>query len=117
MHHLDGDFIYESVTRSTEAEVARPPCAVSSTWRRERGGVQRRVWRGPRALCFRGADCEAAGVRSGFGGSTLPDGVWRLQRCYSDRSRMAVPARYGVVCFSLLPFGVGMCPHGNYICR
>ena len=24
MHHPDGDFIYESETRSTEAEVARP---------------------------------------------------------------------------------------------
>ena len=77
MHHPNGDFIYESKTRSTEADVARPPRAVSSTWRRERGGVQRRVWRGPRALCFRGGVCEAAGVRSGFGDSTLSDGVWR----------------------------------------
>jgi len=77
MHHPDGDFIYESETRSTEAEVARPPRAVSSTWRRERGGVQWRVWRGPRALCFRGGDREAASVRSGFGSSTLSDGVWR----------------------------------------
>ena len=75
MHHPDGDFIYESETRSTEAEVARLPRAVSSTWQRERG-VQRRVWRGPRTLCFRGGDCEAAGVRSGFGDSTLSDGVW-----------------------------------------
>ena len=77
MHHPDGDFIYESETRSTELAVARPPHAVSSTWRRERGGIQRRVWRGPRALCFRGGDCEVAGVRSGFGDSTLSDGVWR----------------------------------------
>jgi len=115
MHHPDGDFIYEFETRSTEAEVARPPRAVSSTWRRERG-VQRRVWRGPRTLCFRGGDREAAGVRYGFGGSTLSDGV-ALQRCYSDRSRMAVAARYGVICFSLLPFGAGRCLLGNYMCR
>ena len=110
MHHLDGDFIYESVTRSTEAEVARPPCAVSSTWRRERGGVQRRVWRGPRALCFCGGGfCEAAGVRSGFGDSTLSDGVWRYSgatatvsawRCLlgmvSSASLFSLSARVGV---------------------
>jgi hypothetical protein len=35
------------------------------------------VWRDPRALRFRGGDCEAAGVRSGFCDSTLSDGVWR----------------------------------------
>ena len=34
------------------------------------------VARGPRVV-FRGGDCEAAGVRSGFGDSTLSDGVWR----------------------------------------
>ena len=73
--HPGGDIINESATRSTVAEVARPPRVVSSARRRERGGVQQRMWQGPRALCFRGGVCETACVRSRFGGSTLPDDV------------------------------------------
>ena len=38
--------------------------------------VQRRVWRGPRMLCHRGDDGEAADERSGFGGFALSHGVW-----------------------------------------
>ena len=52
--------------------------------------VQRRVWRGPRALCHRGGDGEAACVRSGFGGFTLFGWCWVGQRHYGDRSCMAV---------------------------
>jgi hypothetical protein len=71
----DGDIINGSATRSTVADVARPPRVVSSTRRRERGGVQRRMWRGPRSLCYRGGDCEAACMRFEFSGFTLSDGV------------------------------------------
>ena len=55
--------------------------------------VQWRVWRDPRALRFRGGDCEAAGVRSGFGVSTLSDGVWRCSGTTATGFRMAVAAQ------------------------
>jgi hypothetical protein len=83
--------------------VARPPCAVSSARRRQRGGVQRRMWCGPRVLCFRGGICESACVRSEFGGSTLPDDVrccngtiavgsaWRWSSCNSPWARWDGP--------------------------
>ena len=73
--HPGGDIINECSTRSTMEEVARPPHAVSSARRRERGGVQQRMWRAPRVLCFHSGDCEAACVGSRFSGSTLPDDV------------------------------------------
>ena len=57
-HHPDKR--NETVAWSTVAGVARPPSAVFSSRRRERGGVQRRIRRGPRALCCRGGDYEAA---------------------------------------------------------
>ena len=49
--------------------------------------------RGPRALCFRGGVCEAAGVRSGFDVSTLSDGVWRCSGATTTGFCMAVAAR------------------------
>ena len=38
IYHLDGDLRNGYVAWSTVADVARPPRAVSSAWRRERGG-------------------------------------------------------------------------------
>ena len=74
LHH-GGDIINESATRSTVAEVARP-----RVWCLRRGDESEEESNGgcgvaPRALCFRGGDCEVACVRFGFGGSTLPDDV------------------------------------------
>ena len=48
IHHSDGNTRDRSVTWSTVADVARPPLAVFL--RGDESGVQRRTWRGPRAL-------------------------------------------------------------------
>lgn len=58
-----------------------PACGDSSR-RRDRDGVQRRMWRDPHALCYRGGDCEAACERSGFGGITLSGGT--MQSAFID---------------------------------
>ena len=73
-HHLDGNKENETLAWSIVVGVARPPRMVIL-----RGGeseVQRRKWRGPRALCYRGDDCEAAYKRSGFGGFTPSGRRW-----------------------------------------
>nr|TKW32756.1 hypothetical protein SEVIR_2G188900v2 [Setaria viridis] len=69
--HTDSDKRNGSVTWSTGAGVARPLHVVFSPRRQERDGVQRWMWRGPRALCHRGGDCETAYKRPEFGGITL----------------------------------------------
>ena len=88
--HLDGDLRYGSGAWSTVAGVARPPSAVFSSRRRERGGVQRRMRRGPRALCCRGGDCEVACEWLGSG--VFHPVVWSvlLQRHRGVGSCMAV---------------------------
>ena len=48
IHHSDGNTRDRSVTWSAVADVARPPLAVFR--RGNESGVQRRTWRGPRAL-------------------------------------------------------------------
>ena len=55
-----------------------------------RGGVQRRARQGPRALCFRDGDCEAASERSRFGGFHSVGRWITLQQHYGVRSCMAV---------------------------
>ena len=50
--HPRGDIINESATRSTVAEVARPPCAVSLVRQRERGGVNGRCGEAPAHCVF-----------------------------------------------------------------
>jgi len=62
------------VALSIVAGVARPPRVVFL--RGDESEVQRRKWRGPRALCYRGGDCEAAFKRSGFCGITPSGGEW-----------------------------------------
>ena len=48
IHHSDGNTRDRSMTWSAVADVARPPLAVF--FRGGESGVQRRAWRGPRAL-------------------------------------------------------------------
>ena len=57
-HPLDDDKGDGTVEWSTVAGVARPPRVVFL--RGDWSEVQRRKWRGPRALCFHGGDCVAA---------------------------------------------------------
>jgi hypothetical protein len=52
-HHFDGN-----KRNRTVAGMARPPCVV--ILRGDESEVQRRKWRGPRALCYCGGDCKAA---------------------------------------------------------
>ena len=88
--HLDGDLRNRTGVWSTVAGVARPPSGVFSSRRLERGGVQWRMRRAPRALCCHGGDCEAAcewlgsGVFHPVGWSVL------LQRLRGEGSCMAL---------------------------
>ena len=74
----------------TVAGVARPPSGVFSSRRLERGGVQRRMRRAPRALCCHGGDCEAA--CEWLGSDVFHPVGWSvlLQRHRGDGSCMAV---------------------------
>ena len=93
VHLTDVNSLDESMTWSTEADMARPPRTVSSAWRRE---VASNGGRGeaPCALCFRDGDCEAASERSGFGGSTLSDGGY----CCSGTTALGPAWRWSVRC-------------------
>ena len=71
-HRLDSNKGDGTVALSIVAGVARPPRVVFL--RGDESEVQRRKWRGPRALCYRGGDCEAAFKRPGFGGITPSGG-------------------------------------------
>ena len=73
-HHLDGNKENETLAWSTVAGVTKPPRVV--ILRDDETEVQRRKWRDPRALCYRGGDCETAYERSGFGGITPSGGWW-----------------------------------------
>ena len=57
-HQLDGDKGDGTVALSIVAGVARLPRVVFL--RGDESEVQRWKWRGPRALCYHGGDCEAA---------------------------------------------------------
>jgi hypothetical protein len=71
-HYPGGDKGNGTVAWSTVAGVTRPPRVV--ILQGDESEVQQRKWRGPRALCYRGGDCEAAYKRSGFGGISLSGG-------------------------------------------
>ena len=88
--HLDGDLRNRTGVWSTVAGVARPPSGVFSSRRLERGGVQWRMRRAPRALCCHGGDCEAA--CEWFGSGVFHPVGWSvlLQRHRGDGSCMAV---------------------------
>ena len=73
-HHLDGNKENETLAWSTMTGVARPLRVV--ILRGDESEVQRRKWRGPRVLCYRGGDCEVAYERSGFGGITPSGEGW-----------------------------------------
>ena len=62
--------------------------------------VQRRVWRGPRALCLRGGEGETACERSGFDGFHSVRWCLLWQRHYGGRSCIAVA--FSVRCGLLL---------------
>ena len=57
------------------------------------------MWRGPRALCSRGGDCEAACERSGFGGLILSGGVWCCSGTTAEDPAWRWPSQCGAVCF------------------
>jgi len=90
---------------STVAGVARPPRVVFL--RGDRSEVQRRKWRGPRALCFRGGDCVAAFERSGFGGFTPSGGEWCCSGTVVVDLGWRWSSRCGVVCIFRFPVDAG----------
>jgi hypothetical protein len=75
--------------------------------RGDEGGVQRRVWRGPRVLCYHGGDCEAACERFGFGTFILSNSVWCCSGTTASGPRMAVVFSVQCGLFLLSPFRHG----------
>jgi hypothetical protein len=73
-HHPDGDKRNRTVAWSTVTSMVRPLRMVIP--RGDESEVQRRMWRGSRALCYRGGDCEVAYERSGFDDITPSGGGW-----------------------------------------
>ena len=90
INHPHSDIRNEFATRSTVADVARPRVRCLLRGDESEEEVQRRVWRGPRALCHRGGDGEGSlrEVRIRWFHSV----EWCMvgQRHYGDRSCMAV---------------------------
>nr|TKW37137.1 hypothetical protein SEVIR_1G029700v2 [Setaria viridis] len=72
--HSDSDKRNGSVTMEYCGGRGEIPTHDVSKRRRERGKVQRRMWRGPCTLCYRDGDCETACERSEFGAITLSGG-------------------------------------------
>ena len=96
IHHPDGDIRNGSVIQSTVEDVARPPRAVSSVWRRERGGT-------PIA-----GDYEAACERTEFDGFHSVECCMVGQRHYGDRSCMVVTSSVWCGLFSLTSYRHGI---------
>jgi hypothetical protein len=90
IHHPDGDLTNGSATWSTVAEVARPRMRCLLHGDESEEEVQRRVWRGPRALCLHGGEGETACERSGFDGFHSVRWCLLGQRHYGDRFCIAV---------------------------
>ena len=71
-HHPNGEKRNGTMAWSTVAGVRSPPRVVILSG--DESEVQRRMLRGPRALCYCGGDYEATYERSDFDGFTLPSG-------------------------------------------
>ena len=69
--------------------------------------VQRRMWRGPCALCFRGGDCKAAYERSGFGGITPSGGGWCCSGTAEEGLAWRWSSRCSAVCILRFPIDAG----------